>query len=485
MYMKMMSVEQMLFVGGIGTFITVMLASLNWRRAVFAAFFMALFEGAIRKWLLPSLSELVYFGKDIVLFGAYLKFYFDPDPDIKAYSLRVPGALISAVCMVLIIGGAMNPNIGSFILAVYGIKIYLWYVPLAFMMPYVFRNQQDLTNKIFWYSTLAIPICLLGAAQFVAGPDSPLNCYAKTIYTEMSQIATFGAGSTRARISGTFSYLTGFTVFVVLFFVISLALLTVLTGKRRLVVLFGNLPLLAANSLMSGSRGAVYSIIICSVFYMLASSIYRVTDEKKSGGGAAIYIVLGFGVVAAVTSLFFKDAVNEFQLRRRTTNDTTYDRLITPLWSVGQAAREVGLGGYGIGLSHPASEAMRSNLKLPAPKQRCPVYDSEMGQVLAELGWPGFLMWYYLRFSAIFATWNAFKRAQPSLQRALYLACFCYQSIFFTAGVVLNHTANFFVFATWGFCLLPQLYPAVGRRRPGYGDPVPMPSHPAPRYGSR
>jgi hypothetical protein len=33
------------------------------------------FEGALRKWVLPQASEMIYFLKDVVLIGAYLNFY--------------------------------------------------------------------------------------------------------------------------------------------------------------------------------------------------------------------------------------------------------------------------------------------------------------------------------------------------------------------------------------------------------------------------
>lgn len=47
----------------------------NWRRAVNIAFFLIVIEGALRKWVLPQASELIYFLKDFVLLGAYVKYY--------------------------------------------------------------------------------------------------------------------------------------------------------------------------------------------------------------------------------------------------------------------------------------------------------------------------------------------------------------------------------------------------------------------------
>lgn len=464
--MKRLSLELMILAGGVSVVLSYVLASFNWRRAVHLAFVIALVEGAIRKWFLPQASELVYFGKDIVLLGAYLKFYLSPEADVRAWVLRVPLQLLAAVCFIVMVTGAINPNIGSPVLALYGAKIYLWYVPLAFMMPYLFRSEEEMTRQLFWYCMLAIPICLLGVAQFVAGPSSPLNVYAQSQFAEMNQVSTFGAGSQKARITGTFSYITGHCTFVIAFFGLSLALLTGIADKRKWLLLLGTMPLLAANALMSGSRGAVYSMIIFTFVFVVMSSMTRMSQRKDGGGtGAVAYLLAAVAVVAVVANLFFGEAINEFQGRRKTAEDTVSERVLHPLWSVTQAAKDVGMTGYGIGMSHPALEGMRTQLKLPRPAKRCPVYDSEMGQVLAELGWPGFLMWYFLRLYAILMTWNAFWRARPSVLKTVYLTCFCFQAIHLSAGVILNHFANLYVFATWGLCMIPNLQRLVNTRK--------------------
>ena len=64
----------------------------NWRAAVKAALVLLVFEGAIRKWLVPGSQQLVYFGKDIVLLGAYIGFF--NDNAAKRYRIPVPPALL-------------------------------------------------------------------------------------------------------------------------------------------------------------------------------------------------------------------------------------------------------------------------------------------------------------------------------------------------------------------------------------------------------
>ncbi|MDI1315122.1 hypothetical protein [Prosthecobacter sp.] len=471
------SLQQMMMLGAVGTVFIVLLAMMNWRRAVYAAMIVALFEGAIRKWIFPQGSELVYFFKDIILFGAYLKFFMFPDPDIRAWRVRAPATLITVVCITLVMFGALNANIGSITLAGYGLKIYLWYVPLGFMIPLLFRNEAQMTTMLFRYSLFAIPICLLGAVQFVAGPGSWLNVYAASEFADTHQVATFGTGAVAtARITGTFSYISGHAVFVQFFFILSLGLLTGINDKRRWVLLLGNLPLLVANGLMSGSRGAVFSMLIVGAIVGATSTVSKVGKARNT----LPYLMLGAVLIVFGINVFFSKALTAFETRRTYAGDSTFGRIMYPVSSVLLAAKEVDLMGFGIGMSHPASMAMRSALKIDPPNLRCPVYDAETGQVLAELGWPGFVVWYLFRMAMVWQCWVAFQRSPPSMFRSLALGFFCYELLLLPGSFILNHTANVFACAAWGFCLIPNLESLVRRARP-----VQAPQQALHRRGSR
>src|SRR5262245_15826309 len=103
-----------------------------WRFLVFAVFFLVIVEGAVRKWLLPGLSELVYFAKDGVLALAYGFFLLAPRERIE---LRwFPGLrMLLAVAAAWIIFEAFNVLLGSSIVGAFGVKCYVWYIPLLFL----------------------------------------------------------------------------------------------------------------------------------------------------------------------------------------------------------------------------------------------------------------------------------------------------------------------------------------------------------------
>lgn len=462
-----LTVAQMLVAGSIGATVIILLSMMNWRRAVHAALITALLEGALRKWVLPQASELVYFLKDIILLGAYLKFFMFPDPEDRGWRLNIPHTLIVSVVFILVLAGALNPNIGSPLLAVYGLKIYLWYLPLGFMMPLLFRNEAHMIEMLFRYSLFAIPICLLGAAQFVAPVDSWINTYATSDYAGVKQVATFGAGqAARARVTGTFSYIGGHTTFVIVFFILSLALLVNLEGKRRLVLLFGNLPLLLGNAFMTGSRATVFYLLLISVLIFSVSAVTKVGKTKN----AMLYLVAGLGVAVLGVSVAFEKAYQAFDTRRKTAGDSEAGRALHSFMAVTHAVGEVDLMGFGIGTSHPATLGIRRAFGIPTPKKPCPYYDNETGQVMAELGWVGFLMWYGLRVIMLFHCWDAFRRTPPSFFRTLALGFLIYHLLMIMGQMVLNHTNNVFLCASWGFCLIPRLQSLVRRNAP-----IPLP----------
>jgi hypothetical protein len=457
-----LTLQQKMLFGAFGAMAVLMFSFSNWRRAVYMAMLTALFEGAIRKWILPQASELVYFLKDGILLGAYLRFYMFPDAELRRFRLQIPGALIGIACMSLVITGALNSNLNSVLMALYGLKIYLWYVPLAFMIPALWQNEEQMTKALYWYALMAIPICFLGGMQFVAPVDSWLNTYADTDYAGVKQVATFGAGqAARARVTGTFSYISGHAVFVTLFFVISLSLTIGLPDKRRILIIFGNLPLLFANGLMSGSRSAIFYMVAMASLMGLSSGVTKMSKKQNS----FIYLLLAIAAVAVGVSVFFDKALAAFETRRATAGDSVSGRTMHFAWSIEEASKVVDISGFGIGTAHPATWSLRSALQIPQVAKVCPLYDAETGQVLAELGWPGFIMWYLLRIMMLMHCFDAYRKSEPSMFKAMALGFTFFHLILITSQMVYNHTANIFLCATWGFCLINRLESTVNNTR--------------------
>jgi hypothetical protein len=448
----------LLAIGGVAALVIVAWSFSNWRAAVKIAFIAVLIEGAIRKWILPGGQELVYFMKDIFLVGAYLKFYLAPDAELRAYRLRVPGTLILLLAAIVCFS-ALNPNIGSAMLAVYGVKIYFMYLPLVFMMPFLFRNEKEMVRQLTWYALLAIPICLLGVLQFKSDRFSVMNTFAAGMDEETGATG-FGFGD-RARITGTFSYLTGHTTFVIFFATLHIALLSLKETKWKWILLFVSLPLLAGNALMGGARASIITMAFVIIGYIVASMSGKVGSSKNF-----VAVLLVSIVVAMVGMAFvFTEALMNWSARAQFSGDGLKSRVVEhPMYALSKAFEEGGMLGYGMGTAHPATDAIRKKLKMATIKNKVPVYDNELGQVLVELGLLGFLSWYGLRLMLFVMAINSFWRSPPGSVRSLCLAGVLITGPFLLMSVVFNHTANFFIFALAGFALIPLVEPVVTRR---------------------
>lgn len=165
------------------------LSLVNWRSSVKAVLFILVLEGVLRKWVLPQASEMIYFLKDLVLLAAYIRYCFsEPSPQkylLKNHPINVLIFIGSAWC----IFQAINPSLGSIIIGFWGIKNYLFYVPLVWIMPTLFKSEEELANFCRNYLLLIIPVGLLGLVQFASPISSPINSYAPGLESE---IATFG-----------------------------------------------------------------------------------------------------------------------------------------------------------------------------------------------------------------------------------------------------------------------------------------------------
>jgi len=407
---------------------------------------------------------LVYFLKDGFLLGAYLRFFFSPDPDLRAYRLKAPLGFVVILSALLVLW-ALNPNIGHPLLAVMGVKNYLYYLPLVFVMPYLFRTQEEMVRQMVWYAWLGIPICLLGVAQYAAGANSMLNVYAQNEAREGVGAVTFGLDTqiVRVRITGTFSYITGHTVFVSFFTALNLILLSAEQTKHKWVLSGFALPLLAVNAMMSGSRAAVLTIVLLLGGFFIASITGRLATSRYF----RMTLMLGMITCSMAGIYAFRDAWINWFSRYQGAGDSIYSRTVLhPLAAVEKAAEDSPPFGVGIGTTQLVTAALRRVLGVAAPDMRGIFFDNEMGMVLNELGVFGFCVWYALRVSLLIAIWGAYLRARPGVQSGASLAGFLLAVPFLLMSLVSNHTANILLHALVGLGMLPYLQLTVPRRFP-------------------
>jgi hypothetical protein len=455
----------------------------RWRTAVQFALILMIFEGAIRKWVFPGAQDLVYFAKDVLLLGAYLG-YFRDRPRLR---LRLPAlpVLYGALAMCALFGllQIFNPTLPNLLVGIFGFKAYFFYVPLLFVVPAAFPSDAALYRFLRRYALISIPVGLLAVAQFFSPASSSLNTYARS--NEDAYVATFGS-SAYVRVTATFSFITGFTTYLLATSILILALLG--AGRWRFrghLLMFGALGMTLLGMLMSGSRAPVLLLAVLFPFYWWLAVI------RERGGGAAfgrLLIALTLvGLVLASTTTGQK-ATDAFLGRAAGGGDVS-GRVSSPLRSPYLLLPEVGLLGFGIGSTHQTAATLAPNL-VPYSWLRGLNVEVETGRVMLELGPIGFLLVYFVRiYLAIFA-FSQVRVLRTRFHRAFATASFLFFLTALPGGVVFDVTSDFYYWFFTGLLMLVirldregvlKAARAAADARPELREPVPEAALPVAR----
>lgn len=224
---------------------------------VFLIYLLVIFEGSLRKWVLPQFNQYVFFIRDPVLIVAYaiaMRHGLWPRGQaLFTASLWLAGAglLLAAV------QAATDPHSDlRLILGVYGWRAYFLYVPLAFLVGAVFRPA-DVLRLCKLTLLLAVPIAVLVTAQFFSSPGAAINV--GNAAEEELQFRGLAQTGERTRPMGPFSSGAGQQQFTATACAIALAFFIAPRRIRQpsfVLLALGAGGVLTAAAL-SGSRGTV------------------------------------------------------------------------------------------------------------------------------------------------------------------------------------------------------------------------------------
>lgn len=439
-----------LLLGGFAVAIIVYLSSLNWRRSVKAALIIVVLEGALRKWALPQASQLIYFLKDFILIGAYLKFFF--------FSQEQHFQVVRQSWIVPILGlgffwcfvQAFNPSLGSFIIGIFGLKNYFLYVPLLWLVPALFQTEEDLLRFLRSYLLLLIPVGLLAITQFFSPIDSPLNIYA---WQDGEIGVAVGGDGKSVRVTGTFSYIAGYTIFLGFCLCLLLPILSFKQPRGWQQLVLAEVLIIAITTFMTAARGLLFTVMLLISCYLALQGLTSFKELFRSIRQFLLPGLLAFGVV----SWRFQAAVNSLWLRV-TQNQDISNRVGGSFTEVSDLFQLKGLDGYGTGATFQANGFLQNFLGLPAGEMIPVYYESEMGRIALEIGPLGFFLWYGFKLMLLLALWNTHHRLQSPFLKKLALSAFLLQAITFNGQLVYNHTANLYQWFLYSFIfLLPKL----------------------------
>ncbi|HEX4638200.1 MAG TPA: hypothetical protein VH170_01805 [Chthoniobacterales bacterium] len=253
-----------------------------------------IFEGALRKWVVPQLSNPLLIIRDPVVIAIFLLAL---RAGVFSFNRYVVSLWILGFLSVLVGMLVLEPYLPwSIILEVtiYGFRCNFLHLPLIFVM----ANVLDVNDvkKFGWFLlVLMLPMCLLMIVQFEASPDSFIN---RTVGAGEAQQLTAGSGKIRP--PGTFSFVSG------AIFYISVTSAFVLYGamakgayKTWLLLAAGSAVLVSIA--VSGSRGCVVSVLLIVMSILV---IFLVKPRAVNQfGRLLLVVVLAASVISRVPIL--------------------------------------------------------------------------------------------------------------------------------------------------------------------------------------
>jgi hypothetical protein len=229
------------------------------KRWIWIYFWLLIFEGSLRKWVLPGASRPLLVIRDPVVLLIYFEAF-------RARIFPFTGWMLAIFALAtagLVLGVAQIFSFqANFIVVAYGWRSYFLHLPLIFIMPKVL-NFHDLHKFGRWILLLSIPMTVLMCIQFAMPPDHWINVSAIEGKAEIS--GSLG----HIRPPGTFSFISGPASFYPLVIAFSFAAMSWKQAYPQWLRLGTALGALLALPI-SGSRLTMANCLIVLVAAMAA-----------------------------------------------------------------------------------------------------------------------------------------------------------------------------------------------------------------------
>jgi hypothetical protein len=408
-----------------------------WFGALFSAMCL---EGLGRRYLPGIPTAALYFLKDAILLYGFVRYR--PSGAVRGtarYLYRGFGIItVAAIIWTLI--EVFNPEQESFPLAMLGLRSYwLWWLAPV-LIANVLQKQKVKRQAIYLMAAMAIGISALAAAQFAAPANSSLNLYTvrdgEEIYAaDLATVASTG----RARVSGTFAYVTGFSDFTLAIPALLFSLgLEEEDRRTRRIALAGGMAL-AATLPMSGSRTSiVLGFLTLFLTVWTAGLLFTRIGRRVFIAGALATVAAGFA---------FPDAILGVESRFENTEETAgrFQELANYLPPVALLSIDYPVLGLGTGMEQNA----RMSLKLKSDVSP----ESEVARYLFELGPIGFLLVWTTKLGLVVGLLRGCSILKRAGKRGSAGMALSYAAVTMTGNMVFDHNWQALYFTGCGFIL--------------------------------
>lgn len=318
----------------------------SFNRKIFLFIFLfTLLSGAVRKWVVDSgvTNALITIVQVPILYLLLLTKPIRPNEKSSRHVLL-------SIYLLYLCFTAFNPIIPTFYHGIAGVIIHFgfWLGLFIYISNRPFFQTEKLEKPIVGLIILQAVLAML---QYQLPADSFLNRYAGGEAADDYFIAQVG---TAVRVTGTFSYLSGFTGFILFFQLFTFASF-IRNSSSVQFNLFTIIGMLMA--LMSGSRAAVFVYLI----FFLSFSIFQVRISERKKIFTSLILLPFIAVLLSSTlihseqiSSFIDNIISNFDSRLSDTDVESQNRILTPFFSMFNFNLPNILWGNGLGITYPA-----------------------------------------------------------------------------------------------------------------------------------
>lgn len=314
------------------------IAHLRWLSAIYIL--LLLFEGALRKWVLPSLSDILLLVRDPVVLAAYALAFSKKLFPINKYVISGLALMLIWACFTLLFGHK-DP-----IVTFFGIRTNFLHLPMAFIMGKIFFRS-DVIELGKWWLIATLVMTAIIVLQFYSPQSAWIN-----LSVGGEEGGGFSGAMGRYRPPGTFSFIVG----VVWFYTFSTAFLIAGITQHKLYPKW----LIASSAMaiiiaipVSISRSLILSVAITFLVGLFASSLQK--NALLRYGRIALFAAIGlfaasqFPVFDEAREAFFARWENSTSEDQGGFKGAIIDRVLQELTGPFVSDRDLPLFGIGIG----------------------------------------------------------------------------------------------------------------------------------------
>lgn len=275
------------------------------KKAIWLYFLLWIFEGALRKWIVPSMATPLLIVRDPIAIYIILRAYY---LNVKFINLYV---ILSTILTLFGLAITLTFGHGNLFVGLYGARIMLLHFPLIFIIGLVLTKEDIIKiGRVMLFSNIFVTVIVY--FQFISPQSTFIN-----IGIGGEGGAGFSGSMGFFRPSGTFSFTTGLSSYYILVSVFIYYFWLSKESCSKILLYTSTAALLIALPL-TVSRTAVAGVILVGLFAIIGYSKSLKSIPKLAISIMAIFIIL---IVLQKTTPIFSLGTEVFMSRVNTANE--------------------------------------------------------------------------------------------------------------------------------------------------------------------